>query len=210
VGFGAVGVALALSLGVGVGSLIATTPATEPSLASAWLPVLCGTCSLAVLTLQSAAWNALKSSGELQQRCRRLESQVWWAVLASYAAVTAAAFISQPHFAENLLTHTSLGIVAVLALTGLIAARMCLSVGFDLGAFAGASCMIVGLLASVAAGQFPYLLNHTVYDAGTAPQGMLTAALWWIPPFVLAAGYHVYLRVGANALNPVAGSKSIA
>ena len=162
-----------------------------------WFTVLCSVCGLAVLTLQSATWIAGKSTGELQRRCRRLASGVWWVALSGYAAMTAVSLADQPHILDNLLAQSpgssSISAFAVLALAGLIGTRLCLSVGFDFGAFASASCLIAGLLTSVAAGQFPYLLNHglTVYTAGSAPHGMSASAILWIPVFILAVGYNV-------------------
>jgi cytochrome bd ubiquinol oxidase subunit II len=158
-----------------------------------WLPVLCGACGLASLTLQSAAWMALKTTGELQQRCRRLASRVWWALLVCYAGVTLVSFVVQPHILENLSEHSWICALAVMALAGLIGARLCLTVGFDLGVFASACGVIAGLLASAAAGQFPYLLSLglTVYNSGSARYGATIGAIWWLPAFALAAGYNV-------------------
>src|SRR5262249_54235043 len=146
-----------VALGAAVGFVIRDVPASSGSASAMWVPLVCGVCGLAVLTLQSAAWVASKSTEELQQRCRRLASRSWWAVLVCYAAVTGLSFAAQPHIVENLLSHTWIGVFAVMALAGLMGTRLSLSVGYDLGAFAGASCVIAGLLASVAAGQFPYL-----------------------------------------------------
>jgi cytochrome d ubiquinol oxidase subunit II len=181
-------VALALSLGTAVGYVII---GVESGTA-----VLCGVCGLAILVLQGAAWLALKSDGELQARCRRLASGVWWVVLLGYAGVTIAGFAAQPHIVENLMTNSWVSIFAVLTLAGLIGARLCLNIGFDLGVFASASCVIAGLLISAAAGQFPYLLSHqvTVYSAGSAPAGVSISAIWWVSAFLLAGGYSVSMH----------------
>jgi cytochrome d ubiquinol oxidase subunit II len=192
---------LALALGTAVGYLIISVPFSGSAIPG-WFPILCGICALAILTMQSASWMALKSSGELQVRCRRLASAVWWAVLLWYAGVTAASLEFQPHVVDNLLTHSWISIFAVMALAGLIGARLCLSVGFDLGVFVSASCAIAGLMTSVAAGQFPYLLNATpfsppgltVYGAGANSYGMSISAIWWIPAFVLAGGYNIFMH----------------
>ncbi len=175
---------LALSLGTAVGVVIRG--------ALDWFAILCGVFALAVLTLQSAAWMTLKSTGGLQRRCRRLAEGIWWAVVLCYAGVTAASLAAEPHMLDRLLAHstdgTSICALSVIALAGLIGTRLCLGVCFDLGAFASASCLIAGLLTTVAAGQFPYLLTHnlTVYNAGSSASGLNVSALWWIPAFALA------------------------
>jgi cytochrome d ubiquinol oxidase subunit II len=195
-------VLLTVSLGAAIGYLVGTVARASGGVPD-WLPALSALCGLAVLTLQSAAWIALKSNGELQSRCRRLASGVWWIVLLCYAAVTAASLTSQPHILESLLANSWICAFAVVALAGLIGTRLCLSIGFDLGVFASASCVIVGLLASVAASQFPYLVarNLTAYNATTAPQGVSASALWWIAAFLIAVGYNiVHHRSSRNRL----------
>src|SRR6185312_261004 len=81
-------------------------------------------------------------------------------------------------------------------LAGLIGTRLCMNVNFDLGVFACSSCLVAGMLASVAAVQFPYLLNDvfhtlTIYNSGSAHELINSRAIWWIAPFVLALGYNV-------------------
>jgi len=186
--FGISSILLTLSLGAAVGYVGTGT--------LSWFSLLCGACALAVLTLQSAAWMAMKSTGELQQRCRRLASRVWWAVLLCYAGVTAVSLATQPRILENLLTHSWISALVVITLAGLIGAHLCLAVGFDLGAFGSACCVVAGLLASAAAGQYPYLISNglSIYDAGSVHHGMSVSAVWWIPAFVLAVGYNARMH----------------
>jgi cytochrome d ubiquinol oxidase subunit II len=191
---------LTLSLGIAVGYWIRSVPPVAGSAIGDWFPPLCGLCALAVLTLQSSAWLAVKTTGELQVRCRRLASRVWWAVMVCYVAVTTTALIAQPHILANLLAHSRISVFicafAVTTLAGLIGARLCLSVDFDLGTFAGASCVIAGLLTSASAGQFPL-----VHNAISGPQTLSISALWWLPAFVLATGYNLHVhRLSAGKL----------
>jgi len=199
--FGVTGILLAFALGVAVGCLIRNVPPAGAPLVFDGFTISCGVSAIAVLTLQSAAWMALKTEGELPLRCRRLASAIWWTVLVSYAGVTAAAFNAQPHVVENLAANSWTGIFAVIAVAGLIGTRLCLNIGFDLGVFAGASCVIAGLLTGTAAGQFPYLLAPsgaglpvlTVHNA-TAASGIAVSVFWWIPAFSLAVGYNLFMH----------------
>ena len=187
---------LVVGLGAAVGCVIRGVPPTSESRILNWFPLLCGISALACLTLQSAAWTALKSSGDLQARCRGLASRVWWAVLLCYAGVTAASCAVQPHLLDNLWTNSWISLFAVAALAGLIGTRLCLSVGFDLGTFASASCLIAGLLASVAAG---------IYHAGSAHLQLSSSATWWMPALLPAVGYNVRVhRVSEASCIPTA------
>jgi len=107
-------------------------------------------------------------------------------VLLGYVSAAATGLAAHPHALDNLLENSWISGLAVLSVAGLLGARLCLSVDFDLGVFASASCVIAGLLASAAAGQFPQLLRtSTIYHAGAA---------WWIPAFALAAGFNVSMH----------------
>ena len=199
ISYGVSSLLLVVGLGAAVGCVIRGVPPISESRILFWFPVLCGICALACLTLQSATWMALKSSGPLQTRCRSLAAGIWWAELFIYAGVTAASFAVQPHLLDNLQTYSWISVCAVVTLAGLIGTRLCLSVGFDLGTFASASCLIAGLLASVAAGQFPYLLTGpgyslTVYNAGSAHLQLGLSAIWWIPAILLAVGYNISMH----------------
>ena len=172
--FGTASVLLGLAPGTAVGYMIR---GGEPD----WFPVPCGVFGLACLTLESAAWMALKASGRLQAGCRQLAVGAWWTVLLS-CAVLAARLASQPDLIAG-WGATWIGGLAILALAGMIGARLCLSVGFDLGALAGTTCMIAGLAAGITAGQFVILAS----TSGTAPQRAIMSALWSIP--AIAAVY---------------------
>jgi cytochrome d ubiquinol oxidase subunit II len=159
ISYGISSLLLMVGLGAAVGCVIRGAPPTGGSRIADWFPTLCGIFALACLTLLSAARMALKSSGELQTRYRHLASRLWWAVLFCYAAGAVASLAAQPHLLDHLQAYSWISIFAIVALAGLIGTRLCLSVGFDLGTFASATCLIVGLLASAAAARYPNPLH---------------------------------------------------
>jgi cytochrome d ubiquinol oxidase subunit II len=171
------GLLLALVLGAAAGC------AMQGSTSGYRFPTLCGVCGVAALVLQSATWMALNSEAGLQTRCRQLASRAWWAVLCSCAAAGIAIVAVQPGILDTLLTHSWLCVFYVIGLAGLIGARLCSSINFDLGSFASASCLIAGFLASAVAGQFPSL--------PALPAAMHTSTTWLIPAFVLATGLNI-------------------
>lgn len=201
------GLLLVVGVGAAVGCAVRGAPPTSGPRTLFGFPVLCGLSALASLTMQSAAWIALKSSGELQTRCRALASHLWWAVLFCYAGVTAAASVLQPNFFANLQSNSWITVFAVVALAGLIGARLSSSIGFDLGTFAGASCLIAGLLASAAAGQFPNLIGEgprslTIYNAGSVHLPAGTSAIWWGPAILLGGKFDRRKRTFAARREP--------
>ncbi len=154
-----------VGVGTAVGCVIRGTPPAGGS--RILFPVLCGILGLALLILQSASWMAFQSSGELQTRCRSLASRVWWAVLAVCAAVTAEACALEPHLLDSLQSDPWISLFAVVTLAGLMGARFCLAVGFDLGAFLSTVCLIACLLAG-------------------------SSLAWCAPAFVLLAGFKLW------------------
>ncbi len=186
---GLASILLALSLGTAVGWMIrSVSPVSSSGPVTVWLPLLCGVSSLAVLTLQGAAWMAFQASGDFQLRCRRFASGLWWAVLLSYSGLAAVSLVAEPHLLENLTEHSWICACAVMALAGLVGARLCLNVDFDLGVFVSVSGGIAGLLASAATGLFPSLPPRglTGFNIGSAHYAT------WLLAFALAAGYNVY------------------
>jgi cytochrome bd-type quinol oxidase subunit 2 len=138
---------LKVGFGAAVGCVIRGVPPTVGS--RILFAALCGGVSLAVLTLLSAAWTAMKSEGELQLRSRDRASRAWWAVLFCLGIVTAATFAVQPDLLDRLQSDSLVPVFAVFVLAGLMGARLCMKVGFDLGTFAGTSCTLAGLLVTV-------------------------------------------------------------
>ena len=192
--FGVTGVLATVSFGITVGYVIRDVPAARSN-SPAWFPLWCGAVALVVLTLQSALWMALKSSGELRRRSRRVASRLWWAALFCSAAVAVASCSLQPHLLDYLSTDTWIPACTVIALAGLLGTRLCLSVGFDLGAFAGVSCLIAGMLVTASTGVM------TLY--GSAPNLAFVSVnpIWWLPAFLLAIGYNVTMhRIWRNRL----------
>ena len=152
------------------------------------LPLLCGACGLTVLIMQSAASMALKSTGDLQLRCRRLASGTWWAVVACFIGVSASAIALQPDLLDRILADSrgglSIGAFAVIALAGLMGTRLCLSVNFDLGTLVSASFAVAGLISSAAIGS----------SVLPMPSIMNFHAAWWSAAFLLAAGFNFWMH----------------
>lgn len=166
-----------------------------------WFTVLCGVTALIFFTSHSALWVASKSDGDLRVRCRHLGERLWWAVAVSCGAVTAASFAVQPHVRANVEANPWILGFAVIALAGLLAVPLCLREQYELGAFAGSSAMIAGLLCCAAAGQFPYMLasttdapSLTVHDAASSTHAFTVGSGWPILAVLLLIGYVAFVH----------------
>jgi cytochrome d ubiquinol oxidase subunit II len=153
--------------------------------------LLGGVLSLALLSLHGATWVALKTSGVLRDRARRLARPLWWAAVALLLAMVAASPIVRPDFAANFIVHPFLLVVPGVALAGAVMLRLFLARGEDLKTFLASAMFIAGILGSAAAGLYPALLPSLegdphpgldIYNAASAPGSL------WIAFFVYLFG----------------------
>jgi cytochrome d ubiquinol oxidase subunit II len=174
-----------------------------------WYTLLVGVATLVVLARHGALWVAMKTEGEVQHRATAWAHWLWWPVAAVVVAVTIASFWVQPllkiGFAERpwTLVFPALGWVGLLeSRVGRVGRRR----------FLGSSALLVGLLASAAAGIYPCVLpansapnlSLTISNAAAGSYGLGVGLAWFIPGILLATGYFVYTyrsfagKVGAS------------
>lgn len=147
--------------------------------------VLGGLLSVAMLSLHGANWVALKTEGELQERARTFARALWWPAMALLAALVAASFVVRPDFTRNFGEHPVLLLVPVITLLAAVAMLLFRRRDNDLRAFVSGGVLVGGILASAAAGLYPYLLPSRaggphpgldIYNSAS-PEGSLRIAL---------------------------------
>ncbi len=172
-------------------------PGANPGILD-WYTALCGIAALAILTLHGCAWLALKTVGAIRESAVRVIGRVWWIVLAMSSVLTAASFAVQPRLAQSFLERPWLAVFPILAAVSLVSIRILRGDG---SRFLASAAFIAGMLTSAAAGVFPYVLPSvstahpglTVFNAATSPYGLQIGLAWWIPAFLLAAGYVAFV-----------------
>jgi cytochrome d ubiquinol oxidase subunit II len=190
---------LAVLYGVAVGNVITGAPIDEHGYFQGlfqWMlnpyALLMGVFSLAVLTLHGAHFLCLKSEGALQERASRWAGGLWPVVAVLALALTAATFGARPELLRNFAGAPALLAFPGVALLALVAMRAAHRTGRHRLSFLASSGLIGALLASTAAGSYPYLLvstphperSLTVMNSAAGP-GSLAAALGWIGPGIL-------------------------
>ena len=146
--------------------------------------LLGGVLSVCVLSMHGAAWIALKTDGEIQQRARRMASTLWWAVIFMLAAMIAASFIVRPDFPRNFGRYPWLIVFPIAAAGAAGAVKYYQRRIDDLYAFLASAALIAGVIASVAAGLYPTLLpalagsphpGLDIYNAASPENSLRTA-----------------------------------
>ena len=166
-----------------------------------WYTVLVGVAAFLVLTEHGALWVALRTGGDVQARARSLASKNFWLVGAVVLVISIASFRVQPHLYESFTERSWTWIFPVVAVAGLLALRLCLSAGIDFWAFIGSAAFILGLLCSAAFGLYPYVLpavpdasrGLTIYNVAAPAYGLRVGFAWWIPAFLLALCYSLFV-----------------
>jgi cytochrome d ubiquinol oxidase subunit II len=175
------------------------------------LALLCGLVSLALFTMQGAAYMCLKSEGELRERMRDWTMRGWLAFAVLYAVVTFVAIFTAPHAFESVLANPLFWILLVLFVASLASVPLysrrgrdgrTFLRGRDGRTFLASSLTIVSIIGLAAIGMFPRIVasnidlanSLTVYNSASTPRTqtvMLIIALIGMP-IVLAYTAYVY------------------
>ena len=146
--------------------------------------LLGGVLSVGVLSMHGAAWIALKTDGEIQQRARRMASTLWWVIIFMLAAMIAASLIVRPDFPRNVGRYPWLIVFPIAAAGAAGAVKYYQQRIADLHAFLASAALIAGVIASVAAGLYPTLLpalagsphpGLDIYNAASPENSLRTA-----------------------------------
>jgi cytochrome d ubiquinol oxidase subunit II len=165
-----------------------------------WFTLLAGGMALVMLVQHGALWLMFSTGGSVKERSARAVRTVWWAVVAWTVVVTVAGISVQPQILRNLSDRPWGLVFPLLALAGLGGVRWYVRAGREGRAFLASCTYIVGMMASVAFGLYPWVLpagpdpthSLTVGGTATAAYGLRVGLAWWSVGMALVAAYFVY------------------
>jgi len=166
-----------------------------------WYTVLVGVTALVTLTLHGTLWVALKAEGEVEARCQDLARKAWFLLLPLIVLVSVASFSVQPLLASGFRANPWGVVFPLVAAAGLGAVPVLLRQRREGRAFLASCTMILGLLCSAAMGLYPNVLpsntdatrSLTVTNVAASAYGLSVGLYWFIPAFLLAIGYSVFV-----------------
>jgi cytochrome bd ubiquinol oxidase subunit II len=170
-----------------------------------------GLFSLVVLAWHGARYLCLKTAGVVYVRAHHVAASLWAVTALLAVALTVATFAVRPAFLRNFEALPVLLVFPVLAAVGLSLAPRYHKLEADRAAFLCSGAVIVGLLASTAAGLYPDLLpssldasrSLTIANAAAPPGALWPALLWMIPAVVLlGVSQSLVYRVFAGRVIP--------
>jgi cytochrome d ubiquinol oxidase subunit II len=165
-----------------------------------WYTVSIAIAALLTLTVHGALWLALKNRDTLHARACALASLAWWGLLVVVIAITLLSFRVQPHLRQSFAVRPWTYVFPLFALAGLAGMKIMNAAGRAMEAFLSSCVFILGMLTSVAAGLYPYVLpsstdpalSLTIYNAAAALYGLEVGLIWFIPGMLLASAYFIY------------------
>jgi cytochrome d ubiquinol oxidase subunit II len=166
-----------------------------------WYTVIAGVVALVALTLHGANYVALKTSGELSVRARRVAARLWPVLLLVTLISLWATLSIHPELLNNYKGHVILFVVPAGVFAGLFALLTFIRRKNDKAAFLSSSAYLVLMLVGAAAAVYPNLLtsttdpalNITVDKAATGSYALSVGLVFWGIGMTMAFGYFVFI-----------------
>ncbi len=166
-----------------------------------WYTVIGGVVALVALALHGACYIALKTSGEINQRARRVISALW-PVLVAVTVVSLVATLSiRPALLDNYRALPFLYAIPLLVAFSLLSLWNAHRRGKERVAFLSSCSYLIFMLSGAAAAVYPNLLvsttdaarNITVYNAHSGEHALSVGLIWWSFGMLVAIGYFVFV-----------------
>jgi len=166
-----------------------------------WYTMIAALVALAALTVHGSHYVALKTSGELNVRARRVAA-VLWPVLVVLTVVSLWATLSiRPDLLANYRRYPGLFAIPVAVALSLMAMMLHRRRGNDKAAFLSSSAYLIFMLVGAGAAFYPNLLvsttdpalNITVYNAAAGAYSLSVGLLMWGVGMTLAVAYVVFV-----------------
>jgi cytochrome d ubiquinol oxidase subunit II len=205
--------ALILLLGIALGNLLRGLPITavnDPTLPFwttflpgiktgllDWYTMLVGGLALIILIIQGAGYLALKTTGKLQTRARRIASRSIFILIPFAIIAFVVTLWVQPVIIEHYFLQPFGWILPLLMLASLGWLAFSIWRGFVKKAFIASSLFIITALASALFGLYPRILLNiadpakslTIYNSATSSYGLRTGLIWFSVGFMLLLVY---------------------
>jgi cytochrome d ubiquinol oxidase subunit II len=164
-----------------------------------WYAVLVGVFGLAALAHHGAAFLSFRGQGALAARARRAERWLLVSVAVLLVAMIAPTYAAREDLFTNLVDHPWRLVFPVVAVGALVTTAIASVRDRWVAAFLGSAVFLAALLASVAAGLYPYILparegspnGLTIDEAASGDTALTTALFWWPVGIALAVVYFV-------------------
>jgi len=175
-------------------------PGVSPGILD-WYTVIGGLVALVALTLHGALWLVLKSSGDLEQRARKIVTPLWGVLVALTLVSLMATIAVRPATLDNYFRYPITFLVPGGVVSSLAAIRIWNRYAQPLKAFLASCAYLFFMLAGACWGVYPVLLpattgpanNITLSRALSGPHTLSVGLVWWSFGMALAVTYVVFV-----------------
>lgn len=188
-------------------------PGPQPGVLD-WYTLLCGLVALVALVTHGAHYLALRTTGPVNVRARRL-GQLGARLLPLFTfASLVATQVVRPSFSDNFHDHPVGMILPIAVAVSLVAMELAARRGRERDAFIASGVYLVAMLGGAAFALYPVLLpdsvdltrSLTIATAATGSYAMRVALSWWLVALALVVGSFLYLyRTFRGKLSATAG-----
>jgi cytochrome bd ubiquinol oxidase subunit II len=166
-----------------------------------WYTVIGGLVALVALTLHGALWLAMKTSGELEQRARRIVTPLWLLQMALTVFSLIATMTVRPSSLENYYAYPFTFVVPVGVIASALGIWFLNKNGKSVKAFLCSCFYLFFMLAGACWGLYPTLLpattgaDHdiTLNRALSGQHTLQIGLVWWLFGMTLAVCYVVFV-----------------
>jgi cytochrome d ubiquinol oxidase subunit II len=175
-------------------------PGPEPGILD-WYTVIAGVVALVALTIHGAHYVAVKTSGDLNLRARRVAAVLWPVLVLLTLLSLRATLAIRPEVLTNYRHFPALFVIPVVVVLSLMAMFLHRRRGQDKGAFLSSCAYLIFMLVGAAAAVYPNLLlsttdpalNITIYNAAAGSYSLSYGLIWWSFGIALSIGYFVFV-----------------
>jgi cytochrome d ubiquinol oxidase subunit II len=166
-----------------------------------WYTVIGGLTALVALAVHGASYVALKSTGNVNARARRMVIGLWPALLVLTALSLVATIYVRPSSLDNFRAHWIAALIPLVVVLALIALPLLARLGRERAAFLTSAAFLAAMLAGAAAALYPNLLpasgdpslNITIFNAAAGRHALRVGLIWWTGGMLLAVCYFVFV-----------------
>ena len=166
-----------------------------------WYTVIGGLVALVALTLHGALWLTIKTSGELEQRARRIVTPLWLLLVVLTVVSLIATIAVRPASLNNYFSYPVTFIVPVGVIASLAGIWLLNSKAQAVKAFIASCLYLFFMLAGACWGVYPTLLpattgaqnDITLSRAISGPHTLAVGLAWWSFGMTLALAYVIFV-----------------
>ncbi len=175
-------------------------PGVDPGILD-WYTVIGGLVALVALTLHGALWLTIKTSGELEQRARKIVPALLIVLVALTVVSLVATIAVRPATLDNYFRYPFTFVVPVGVVVSLLLIGLWNRQAKPLCAFLASVAYLFFMLAGACWGVYPTLLHATtgatnditLTRALTGAHGLAVGLVWWTIGMALATTYIVFV-----------------